>query len=102
MTHIDTAELYGSGKAETLIGAAIAGRRDEVFLVSKVLPGNASKRGTIAACEKSLARLGTDRLDCYLLHWRGSHPLAETIAEREYFSSVIDVGELMNTVDTAI
>ncbi len=83
MTHIDTAEMYGSGQAETLVGAAIAGRRDEVFLVSKVLPENASKRGTITACEKSLARLGTDRLDCYLLHWRGRHPLGETIAAFE-------------------
>jgi diketogulonate reductase-like aldo/keto reductase len=80
LNHIDTAELYGSGAAETLIGRAIAGRRDEVFLVSKVLPGNASRAGTIAACEKSLARLRTDRLDCLLLHWRGAHPLADTIA----------------------
>jgi diketogulonate reductase-like aldo/keto reductase len=79
MTHIDTAEMYGEGAAERIVAAAIAGRRDEVFLVSKVLPNHASKRGTIAACEKSLARLGTDRLDCYLLHWRGSFPLAETI-----------------------
>ena len=75
MTHIDTAEMYGSGAAEELVGAAIAGRRDEVFLVSKVLPHNASRSGTIAACERSLKRLRTDRLDCYLLHWRGSHPL---------------------------
>ncbi len=80
LTHIDTAEMYGSGASESLIAKAIAGRRDEVFLVSKVLPSNASKRGTLAACEKSLARLRTDRLDCYLLHWRGSHPLQETIA----------------------
>jgi diketogulonate reductase-like aldo/keto reductase len=80
MTHIDTAEMYGSGAAEEVVGAAIEGRRDEVFLVSKVLPGNASRRGTIAACERSLARLRTDRLDCYLLHWRGEHPLEETIA----------------------
>jgi diketogulonate reductase-like aldo/keto reductase len=80
MTHIDTAEMYGSGAAEKIIGTAIAGRRDEVFLVSKVLPTNASRRGTVAACEKSLRRLGTDRLDCYLLHWRGANPLAETIA----------------------
>src|SRR5713226_7112180 len=80
MTHIDTAERYGAGAAETLIGEAIAGRRDEVFLVSKVLPSNASKRGTLAACEKSLARLRTDRLDCYLLHWRGAYRLEETIA----------------------
>ncbi len=83
MDHIDTAEMYGSGAAEELIGEAIAGRRDEVFLVSKVLPHNASRAGTRAACERSLARLRTDRLDCYLLHWRGSHPLAETIAAFE-------------------
>ena len=81
MTHIDTAEMYGD--AELVIADAIAGRRDEVFLVSKVLPSNASRRGTIAACERSLKRLNTDRLDCYLLHWRGSHPLAETVAALE-------------------
>jgi diketogulonate reductase-like aldo/keto reductase len=80
LNHIDTAEMYGSGAAERVIAEAIAGRRDEVFLVSKVLPSNASKRGTLAACEKSLARLRTDRLDCYLLHWRGTYPLEETIA----------------------
>ncbi len=80
MNHIDTAEMYGSGAAEELVGEAIAGRRDEVFLVSKVLPQNASRSGTRAACERSLSRLRTDRLDCYLLHWRGPHPLAETIA----------------------
>ena len=80
MSHIDTAEMYGSGAAEELVGDAIAGRRDEVFLVSKVLPHNASKSGTIAACERSLKRLKTDRLDCYLLHWRGSHPLEDTVA----------------------
>ncbi|MDT8757757.1 aldo/keto reductase [Sphingomonas psychrotolerans] len=78
MTHIDTAEMYGD--AELVVGEAIADRRDEVFLVSKVLPGNASGRGTVAACERSLARLRTDRLDCYLLHWPGSHPLEETFA----------------------
>ena len=83
MTHIDTAEMYGSGAAETLVGEAIVGRRDEVFLVSKVLPSNASRNGTIAACERSLKRLKTDRLDCYLLHWRGSHPLAETVVAFE-------------------
>lgn len=83
MNHIDTAEMYGSGAAEERVGEAIAGRRDEVFLVSKVLPQNASRAGTRQACERSLARLGTDRLDCYLLHWRGSHPLAETIAAFE-------------------
>lgn len=80
LTHIDTAEMYGAGAAETLVGRAIASCRDRVFLVSKVLPENASRRGTVAACERSLARLGTDRLDCYLLHWRGAHPLEETIA----------------------
>jgi diketogulonate reductase-like aldo/keto reductase len=83
MCHLDTAEMYGSGAAETLVGRAIEGRRDEVFLVSKVLPSNASRRGTIAACERSLSRLKTDRLDCYLLHWRGAHPLADTVAAFE-------------------
>jgi len=82
-THIDTAEMYGSGAAEELAGEAIAGRRDEIFLVSKVLPGNASRRGTIAACERSLAHLRTDHLDCYLLHWPGSHPFQETFAAFE-------------------
>src|SRR5258708_38556439 len=80
MTHIDTAEMYGAGAAETLIGEAIAGRRDEVFLVSKVLPGNASRRGTVAACERSLARLKEDRLGCSLLHWRGRHPLEQSLS----------------------
>ena len=83
MSHIDTAEMYGSGEAERIIGEAIVGRRDELFLVSKVLPQNASLSGTVAACERSLARLGTDRLDCYLLHWRGGHPLEDTIAAFE-------------------
>jgi diketogulonate reductase-like aldo/keto reductase len=83
MTHIDTAEMYGSGAAEKLVGEAIGGRRDEVFLVSKVLPHNASRNGAIDACERSLKRLRTDRLDCYLLHWRGSHPLSDTIAAFE-------------------
>lgn len=83
LTHVDTAELYGSGAVEELTGEAIAGRRDAVFLVSKVMPQNASRDGTIAACERSLKRLGTDRLDCYLLHWRGRHPLADTIAALE-------------------
>jgi len=76
MTHIDTAEMYGD--AELLIAEAISGRRDEVFLVSKVLPQNATTEGVIAACERSLSRLRTDRLDCYLLHWRGRIPLRET------------------------
>lgn len=80
MTHIDTAEMYLSGRAEEWVAEAIGPRRDEVFLVSKVLPHNASRKGTVAACEASLERLKTDRLDCYLLHWReDSHPLAETI-----------------------
>lgn len=79
MTLIDTAEMYGDGVSEELVGEAINGRRDEVFLVSKVLPSNASRNGTIAACERSLRRLGTDRLDLYLLHWRGRTPFAETI-----------------------
>jgi diketogulonate reductase-like aldo/keto reductase len=81
MNHIDTAELYGV--AEAIVGEAMAGRRDEVFLVSKVLPQNASRAGTRAACEKSLADLRTDHLDCYLLHWRGRYPLAETFGAFE-------------------
>lgn len=76
---IDTAEMYGYGGAERVVAEAIAGRRDAVYLVSKVLPSNASRRGTVRACEESLARLGTDRLDLYLLHWRGGTPLAETV-----------------------
>lgn len=80
MTHIDTAEMYGDGEVERFVGEAIAGRRDDVFLVSKVLPEHASRAGTITACEQSLARLSTDRLDAYLLHWRGDHPLEETLA----------------------
>lgn len=77
---IDTAEMYGEGASEDLVGEAIAGRRDVVFLVSKVYPWNASRAGVIAACERSLKRLKTDRLDLFLLHWRGEHPFAETIA----------------------
>jgi diketogulonate reductase-like aldo/keto reductase len=80
MTLIDTAEMYGDGRSEQLVGEAIEGRRDEVFLVSKVLPTNSSKRGTIRACERSLERLGTDRIDLYLLHWRGRPQLAETLS----------------------
>jgi diketogulonate reductase-like aldo/keto reductase len=83
MTHIDTAEMYGSGRAEEIVAEAIAGRRDGLFLVSKVLPSNASRKGTVDACERSLKRLKTDRLDCYLLHWRGSYPLADTVAAFE-------------------
>jgi diketogulonate reductase-like aldo/keto reductase len=89
MTHIDTAEMYGD--AELVIADAIAGRRDDIFLVSKVLPGNASRDGTIAACERSLKRLKTDRLDCYLLHWRGSYPLAETVAA---FERLVGAGKI--------
>ncbi|MCQ3941718.1 MAG: aldo/keto reductase [Alphaproteobacteria bacterium] len=80
MTLIDTAEMYADGGAEEVVADAIAGRRDDVFLVGKVLPENASRRGTIAACERSLRRLGTDHIDLYLLHWSGSHPFADTVA----------------------
>jgi diketogulonate reductase-like aldo/keto reductase len=93
MTHIDTAEMYGAGAAEKMIAEAIQGRRDEVFLVSKVLPSNASKRGTLAACEKSLARLRTDRLDCYLLHWRGAYKLEETIGA---FETLVRDGKILS------
>ena len=82
MTHVDTAEMYGD--AELLVAAAIAGRRDEVFLVDKVLPQHASEKDTLVACHRSLKRLHTDRLECYLLHWRGSHPLADTFAAFEH------------------
>jgi len=93
MTHIDTAEMYGSGAAEEIVGEAIAGRRDEVFLVSKVLPSNASRSGTVKACEASLRRLKTNVLDCYLLHWRGSFPLAETIAGMD---ALIAAGKILS------
>jgi diketogulonate reductase-like aldo/keto reductase len=83
MTLIDTAEMYGDGRAEEIVGQAIAGRRDQVFLVSKVYPHNAGRRSAVSACERTLGRLGTDRLDLYLLHWRGSIPLAETVAAFE-------------------
>jgi diketogulonate reductase-like aldo/keto reductase len=89
MTHVDTAEMYGD--AELVIADAIAGRRDDVYLVSKVLPSNASRRGTITACERSLARLKTDRLDCYLLHWRGNTPLSETVAA---FEQLVSAGKI--------
>src|SRR5579859_1601037 len=81
LTHIDTAELYRG--AEEIIAQAIDGRREEIFLVSKIMPSNASRRGTRESCEKSLRKLKTDRLDCYLLHWPGEHPLSETIAAFE-------------------
>lgn len=83
MTVIDTAELYGQGRSESLVGEAVKGRRDEVFLISKVMPSHADRAGTIAACERSLKRLGTDHLDLYLLHWKGPHPLDQTIAAFE-------------------
>ncbi|ARP87027.1 aldo/keto reductase [Bordetella genomosp. 9] len=83
LTLIDTAEMYANGGAEEIVGRAIQGRRDAVFLVSKVLPGNASRRGVPRACEASLRRLGVDRIDLYLLHWRGPHPLAETVEAME-------------------
>jgi len=89
MTHVDTAEMYGD--AELVVAEGIAERREEIFLVSKVLPSNASRRGTITACERSLARLKTDRLDCYLLHWRGSYPLAETVAA---FEQLVSAGKI--------
>ena len=87
LTHIDTAEMYGSGFCEGLVREAITGKRDRVFLVSKVLPRNSSYAGTIKAGEASLSRLGTDRLDCYLLHWRGNEPLAETFRAFEHLKS---------------
>jgi diketogulonate reductase-like aldo/keto reductase len=91
MTLIDTAEMYGNGTSEALVGDAIRGRRDDVFLVSKVLPSHASLEGTIRACEASLKRLGTDRLDLYLLHWRGAVPFAETI---EAFEQLVSAGKI--------
>lgn len=86
MTHIDTAETYGSGVVEEIVGEAIVGRRGEVFLVSKVMPQNASRQGTVRACEGSLRRLRVDYLDCYLLHWPSNHPLAETIVAFEHLA----------------
>ena len=83
VTLIDTAEMYGDGGAEEVVATATAGIRDQVFIVSKVYPHNASRTGAIAACERSLKRLKTDRIDLYLLHWRGSHPLSETVAAFE-------------------
>jgi diketogulonate reductase-like aldo/keto reductase len=91
LTLIDTAEMYGDGAAEVLVGEAIAGRRDQVFLVSKVLPNHASLRGTVTACQASLGRLGTDHLDMYLLHWRGRVPLAETV---EAFETLVQDGRI--------
>ena len=91
LTLIDSAEMYGEGLAEELVGEAIEGRRDEVFLVSKVYPHNASRQGAVAACERSLRRLKTDRLDLYLLHWRGSIPLEETL---DAFDVLIRAGKI--------
>jgi diketogulonate reductase-like aldo/keto reductase len=91
MVMIDTAEVYGSGAAEELVGEAIAGRRDQVFLIDKVAPANASARGTVEACHRSLRRLRADHIDLYLLHWRGQYPLAETI---EAFARLVEHGEI--------
>ena len=93
LVHIDTAEMYGSGRVETLLAEIVRARRRDLFLVSKVLPSNASRKGTIAACERSLKRLGTDRLDCYLLHWPGNHPLADTIAA---FEQLVAEGKILS------
>lgn len=102
MTLIDTAEMYGEGGAEKVVGEAMHGRRDEVFLVSKVYPHNASRQGVAEACAHSLKRLGTDRIDLYLLHWPGSHPLAETV---EAFERLRDAGHIrhwgVSNFDTA-
>lgn len=110
-THVDTAEAYGGGEVEELVAEAIRGRRDEVFLVSKVSPHHATEKGVVEACEASLSRLGTDHLDCYLLHWPGSHPLEETIAGferlvkagkiRSYGVSNFDVDLLRRAVEIA-
>jgi diketogulonate reductase-like aldo/keto reductase len=91
MSLIDTAEMYANGGAEEVVGEAIAGRREDAFVVSKVLPGNATRRGTIAACERSLKRLKIETLDLYLLHWRESVPLEETIAA---FTSLVKAGKI--------
>ena len=91
MTMIDTAEMYGDGASEELVGEAIIGRRADVFLVDKVLPSNASRRQTVQACHRSLRRLRVDHIDLYLLHWRGRHPLAETI---EAFTELVDAGDI--------
>lgn len=91
MTLVDTAEMYADGGAEQVLGEALAGRRDAAFIVSKVLPSNASRSGTIQACERSLERLRTDRIDLYLLHWQGRHPLDDTLAA---FHDLVDAGKI--------
>ncbi len=91
MAHVDTAEMYGSGQVEEIVGEALRGLRERVFLVSKVLPQNATAQGTVRACERSLSRLGTDRLDCYLLHWPSSHPLEGTIRG---FEKLLEAGKI--------
>jgi len=91
MTNIDTAEMYGD--AELVIAEAIAGRRDGLYIVDKVLPSNASRKGTLAACERSLKRLKTDRIDCYLLHWRGSFPLEDTVGA---FEELVAAGKILS------
>jgi len=106
---VDTAEMYGDGGAEEMLAEALAGRRDEIFLVSKVLPNNASRKGAIAACDRSLKRLKTDRLDLYLLHWRGAVPLAETVEAfetlrkdgkiRQWGVSNLDAGDMEELVE---
>jgi diketogulonate reductase-like aldo/keto reductase len=101
VTLIDTAEMYGDGEAETIVAEAIGSKRDELFIVSKVLPSNSSRRGTLAACERSLKRLNTDRIDLYLLHWRGSPPLTETVEQLKSAGKILgwgvsnfDIGEM--------
>jgi len=111
LTHVDTAEMYGMGEVEELLARALEGRRDQVFLVSKVLPQNASFAGTVKSCESSLRRLGTDRVDCYLLHWPGPHPFGETLRAfqqlqqegkiRSYGVSNFSVEELEHAVELA-
>lgn len=111
MTHIDTAEMYGDGAVEEIVGEAIAHRRDDVYLATKVLPSNASLTGTVAACERSLERLGTDYVDLYMLHWPGQYPLTDTIAAfetlvrqgkiRAYGVSNFDAAQIDRAVDIA-
>ena len=92
MTLIDTAEMYGNGGAEEIVAQAIAGQRERIFLVSKVYPHNASRAGVAAACERSLKRLGTERIDLYLLHWPGSHPLEDTVTAFEELKAAGKIG----------